>query len=379
MVPDADVFSPCPKIVRMITGYRILRLMNETVFTTIALTGFSIAFFHAAIPTHWLPFVITARAQRWNRNKTICVTALAGTGHVLCTAFLGFLIAWFGIALHEKIGAWFPWIAGGALMLFGLFYVYRQLSGDGCGHSHLFGGHSHHGTTPHLHVHERAALQPGLHGGALIETGSGWVELAIVKEANAANFRLYPASSQNQSVATVPGLSMTLETVRPSQERQSFSFQNGDGYLVSTEMVPEPYEFTAILRVPHGSHVHAYETHFHKRGERESSEEAVEVVAPQRGHISDRVAITSLLALLTFSPCESFLPVYVSGVRYGWMGFALLTAILSIATVLGMVVFTWLTLSNLEKLNLRFLEKYESGIIGGLLCSLGVLIIVLEK
>jgi hypothetical protein len=91
--------------------------MNETVFTTIALTGFSIAFFHAAIPTHWLPFVITARAQRWDRNKTICVTALAGTGHVLFTALLGLLIAWFGIALHDKIGAWFPWIAGGALVL----------------------------------------------------------------------------------------------------------------------------------------------------------------------------------------------------------------------------------------------------------------------
>jgi hypothetical protein len=61
------------------------------------------------------------------------------------------------------------------------------------------------------------------------------------------------------------------------------------------------------------------------------------------------------------------------------MGFALLTAILSIATVLGMISFTWLALSNLQKLNLRFLEKYESGIIGGLLGTLGILIIVFEK
>lgn len=353
--------------------------MNETVFTTIALTGFSIAFFHAAIPTHWLPFVITARAQRWNRNKTICVTALAGTGHVLFTALLGVLIAWFGIALHDRIGAWFPWIAGGALLLFGLFYVYRQLSGSGCGHSHLFGGHSHHGTTPHLHVHESAALQPGPHGGALIETGNGLVEIAIVKEAETAKFRLYPVSLVKQSVAARLEAGMTLETVRASEERQSFFFQNADGSLVSTETIPEPHEFTAILSVPHGNHVHAYETHFSKRGEQKLTEKTVEIVAPQRAGISDRVAITSLLALLTFSPCESFLPIYVSGVRYGWMGFALLTAVLSIATVLGMVAFTWLTLSNLEKLNLRFLEKYESGIIGGLLCTLGVLIIVLEK
>jgi hypothetical protein len=352
--------------------------MNETVFTTIALTGFSIAFFHAAIPTHWLPFVITARAQRWNRNKTICVTALAGTGHVLCTAFLGFLIAWFGIALHDKIGGWFPWIAGGALLLFGLFYVYRQLSGAGCGHSHLFGGHSHHGTTPHLHVHEHAALLPGPHGGALVETGNGLIELAIVKEGDSAKFRLYSVSSPKQPAPGLAEAGITLETVRAAEERHSFSFQKADGYFVSTQTIPEPHEFRAVLSVLHGSHVHAYESHFHARGEREP-EETIEVVAPQRGRISDRVAITSLLALLTFSPCESFLPVYVSGVRYNWLGFVLLTAILSIGTVLGMVLFTWLTLTNLEKLNLRFLEKYESGIIGGLLCTLGVLIIVLEK
>lgn len=171
---------------------------------------------------------------------------------------------------------------------------------------------------------------------------------------------------------------MTLETVRPNEKRHDFSFQNVDGHLVSIEMIPEPREFTAILSVPHGDHVHAYETHFQQPSEQASPGGTIEVVAPPRGRVSDRAAITSLLALLTFSPCESFLPVYVSGVRYGWMGFALLTAVLSIATVLGMVLFTWLTLTNLEKLNLRFLEKYESGIIGSLLCTLGVLIIVLE-
>ena len=55
--------------------------MNDSVLTTIAITGFSIAFFHAAIPTHWLPFVLTARAQRWSRSKTLTITALAATGH----------------------------------------------------------------------------------------------------------------------------------------------------------------------------------------------------------------------------------------------------------------------------------------------------------
>ncbi len=227
--------------------------MNDSVLTTIAITGFGIAFFHAAIPTHWLPFVLTARAQRWSRSKTVAITALAGSGHVLFTALLGLLVAWLGIALSARIGVWFPRVAGGALILFGLFYLVRQLTGHTHTHLHLFRGHDH----GHEHDH--------------------------------------------------------------------------DGNEIA-------------VRAP-----------------------------------SDFAAIVSLLALLTFSPCEAFIPVYVSGVRYGWSGFALLTVILSVATVAGMVVFTLLALAGIEQIKLRSFEKYESGVIGALLCLVGVLIIIFEK
>jgi hypothetical protein len=93
---------------------------------------------------------------------------------------------------------------------------------------------------------------------------------------------------------------------------------------------------------------------------------------------SDWVVIAGLFALLTFSPCEAFLPVFLMGAQYGWIGFALLSATLAIATVAGMVVFTWLTLAGVEKLNFRALEKFESGILGGVLCLLGLLIALFE-
>lgn len=239
--------------------------MDTKVFTTIAVTGFSVAFLHAAIPTHWLPFVLTARAQKWNKAKTLFITTLAGCGHVLFTAALGFLVAWCGIKLSDKIGGWFPWIAGGALLVFGLYYVIQPFRGKSHGHSHLFGAHSH-------HHHE------------------------------------------------------------------------------------------------HGDHEHP-----HDHGHDCHAEELQPL--PRK---SDWAAIVSLLALLTFSPCEGFLPVYVSGIRYGWSGFLLLTLILSVATVAGMVVFTWFTLAGIEKLKLAFLERYERGILGGLLCLLGLLVIILE-
>src|SRR5438067_3109737 len=79
------------------------------------------------------------------------------------------------------------------------------------------------------------------------------------------------------------------------------------------------------------------------------------------------------------SPCEAFLPVFLIGAKYGWIAFALLSAILAIGTVAGMVVFTWVTLAGVEKLRFRPLEKFESGILGGVLCLLGMLIILFER
>src|SRR5689334_9545383 len=95
---------------RRVLAHRFL--MASTVLTTVAATGFTVAFVHAAIPTHWLPFVLVARARTWSRAKTLMVTLLAGLGHVALTSLLGLAIAWFGFQLDEKVEA-FPWLVGG--------------------------------------------------------------------------------------------------------------------------------------------------------------------------------------------------------------------------------------------------------------------------
>ena len=239
-------------------------MLNDSVLTTIAITGFGIAFFHAAIPTHWLPFVLTARVQRWNRVKTLAITAIAATGHATFTAALGLGVAWLGIALSARIGDWFPRIAGGILIAFGLFYIVRQITGHT--HTHLHFGHSH--SLGHKHNHDQ-------------------------------------------------------------------------------------------------DHDHDH-THVHDSTSLKFTR-------------SDFAAISSLLALLTFSPCEAFVPVYVSGVRYGLHGFALLTIILTVATIAGMMAFTFLALIGIEQVKLRSLEKYEAIFMGALLSIVGALIILFEK
>ena len=105
-------------------------MISETLLVSIALTGFAVAFLHAAIPTHWLPFVLAGRGQRWGKAKTLMVVALCGSGHVLFTAVLGALVLWLGIELSKWTGAVFPWIAGSALILIGLYFLLRQVRVD---------------------------------------------------------------------------------------------------------------------------------------------------------------------------------------------------------------------------------------------------------
>ena len=85
-----------------------------------------------------------------------------------------------------------------------------------------------------------------------------------------------------------------------------------------------------------------------------------------------------MFALLTFSPCEAFLPVFLTGAKYGWLGFVLLSTILAVATVSGMITFTWLTLHGLQRLRFKMLEKYEPVFVSAVFCILGMLVMILE-
>jgi hypothetical protein len=366
-------------------GGILLPAMNSAAFTTIATTGFTVAFLHAAIPTHWLPFVLASRAQKWNRAKTLVIAAGAGAGHVLFTTILGVGIVWLGIGISKKVGDSFPPIAGGALILFGLFYLARQICGGGHGHHHFFGGHSHaHHEHSHEHRHEH-----GEHGGMLVDLGHGFVEISVFERDISARFRLYFYNLKMHPLPSLPRAVVSMETIRPNGARQLFDFEPAESFLESTSIIPEPHEFKAILKIAHDDHAHTHETRFienhhpdHKHTPEHESAFHAEREALAGGKLppptSDWVAIGSLLALLTFSPCEGFLPVYLTGIKFGWFGFFVLSAILAGATLAGMVLFTWLTLLGLEKLKLKWLERYETGILGGLLCVLGIVIMLYE-
>lgn len=238
--------------------------MNTTALATLALTGLTVAFFHAALPTHWLPFVLVARARGWKEGKTMGVAVVAGLGHVALTSLLGFLVVWLGFTLDEHFGEVFTWIAGGLLLAVGGYFAVQQLRGAGLRHHHLPGSRHH------------------------ANEGCGHEE---------------------------------AESHLEHELRES----------------------------PVGS-----------------------------AKTGDWAAISGLWVMLTLSPCEAFLLVYLSGVEFGWPGFFVLSAILAVGTLAGMTIFTWLTLRGLERFELKKIERYESGVLAAVFCVLGLMMLLVE-
>ena len=93
----------------------------------------------------------------------------------------------------------------------------------------------------------------------------------------------------------------------------------------------------------------------------------------------DWSAVSGLFLMLTLSPCEGFLPIYLSGVQFGWTGFAVLSGILAVGTLLGMLLFTWLTLRGLQRFQPRSFERNEAALLGAMFTLLGLIVIILER
>lgn len=100
---------------------------DQTVLLSLLGAGFATAFLHAALPTHWLPFALVGRAQRWTVNRVLTAVVVAGLAHVAVTAGVGSLIVVAGLALDQWIAGLLPWISAALLFALGGFYLVRSL------------------------------------------------------------------------------------------------------------------------------------------------------------------------------------------------------------------------------------------------------------
>jgi hypothetical protein len=183
---------------------------------------------------------------------------LVGLGGVLLIAAHG-VVVWGGVTLSTKTGGWLPWIGGGALAFalyhvvqaFGVYHVVRHIRGRDHSPSPRSSGQM-----------DGRAVERGPHDGALVNLGHGFVELTVVETDAPPHFRLFLYDKRKRARPVPRNATVTIETVRHGDTRQTFDFHTTGECLESTTHVPEPHEFKAVIRVSHGKHTHTHEVDF---------------------------------------------------------------------------------------------------------------------
>lgn len=94
----------------------------------------------------------------------------------------------------------------------------------------------------------------------IIDTGHGKVELSIFEDGQLPHWRFRTLSGQNWQTRDV-----SLVTNRGKGAfSQLFDFVEKDGFMESTQAIPEPHNFEVRLTLGHRGHVHDYDVTFHE-------------------------------------------------------------------------------------------------------------------
>lgn len=101
--------------------------LQQSMALSVLGAGFATAFLHAALPTHWLPFVLVGRGQRWSLSQVLGAVTAAGLAHIATTALAGGLIVAAGLAMDQWMAGLLPNLSAALLFLFGAFYLGRAL------------------------------------------------------------------------------------------------------------------------------------------------------------------------------------------------------------------------------------------------------------
>lgn len=106
------------------------------------------------------------------------------------------------------------------------------------------------------------AHQHAPHGGKIINTGHGIIELEVFEAGAPPRFRLHNYDSAMSAKGFDAHDTVSIETLRPDGTKQTFELKPAGLFVESALEIPEPHEFEAVLSMGHGDHVHRFEVSF---------------------------------------------------------------------------------------------------------------------
>ncbi|TWB67581.1 nickel/cobalt exporter [Nitrospirillum amazonense] len=134
-----------------------------------------------------------------------------------------------------------------------------QVAEDAHDHTHDHGHDHDHGD--HGHDHHGHGAHAG-HGMQSAEIGRGVIaDVEVFEDGVPPRFRVRFLAG-DRVLPAAPQDAVWIETIRPDGARQRFGMVDKVDYWESTEEIPEPHEFSALLSASHGRHMHQHAFRF---------------------------------------------------------------------------------------------------------------------
>jgi len=125
-------------------------------------------------------------------------------------------------------------------------------------HGHLH-DHDHHHGPEHSHHHTAGE---GPHGGQMLDTGHGRIEVSVFETNVPPRFRLFFYDANQKPLPPARASHIAIEITRPDGKLEQFAFDAHPEFLEATTELGEPHEFAATLKISHHDHSHDFPFHF---------------------------------------------------------------------------------------------------------------------
>ncbi|WP_175722823.1 CDF family Co(II)/Ni(II) efflux transporter DmeF [Burkholderia ambifaria] len=246
-------------VIALCTAMMVAEIVGGSLFGSLALIADGLH-----MSTHAGAMLIAALAYTYARKHASDPRFVFGTGKLgdlagftsaIVLAMIALLIGYEAVArlvapVPIHFGEAIPIAVAGLLVNVASVWL---LSGDHHGHSHGHGHHHHHGHAHDAHEHDEDAHR--------IFDQQGVFVVSVFEDGVPPVFRMAPATHDTK---LVDASAVSVTTIRPDGTRQTFTMESRGAYLESTDDIPEPHEFKAIVRLNGREHALAFEEHDHR-------------------------------------------------------------------------------------------------------------------
>ncbi|WP_175765676.1 CDF family Co(II)/Ni(II) efflux transporter DmeF [Burkholderia ambifaria] len=244
-------------VIALCTAMMVAEIVGGSLFGSLALIADGLH-----MSTHAGAMLIAALAYTYARKHASDPRFVFGTGKLgdlagftsaIVLAMIALLIGYEAVArllapVPIHFGEAIPIAIAGLLVNVASVWL---LSGDHHGHGH--GHHHHHGHAHDAHEHDEDAHR--------IFDQQGVFVVSVFEDGVPPVFRVSPATHDTK---LVDASAVSVTTIRPDGTRQTFAMESRGAYLESTDDIPEPHEFKAIVRMNGREHALAFEEHDHR-------------------------------------------------------------------------------------------------------------------